>query len=45
MAKAVQKVVGKTHFRIKTNNTASKTRAKGGKGGNSNRCPACGRYI
>ena len=45
MAKAVQKVTGKTRFKIKTSNAASKTRVKGGKKGNPNRCPACGRFI
>lgn len=45
MARASQttKVRGRT--KIKTTKGATKTKTKGGKRGNPNRCPACGRFI
>ena len=45
MAKASQTIVIKGSTHIKTSKNATKTRVKGGKKGNPNRCPTCGRFM
>ena len=45
MARASQTTKTKGRTRIKIKSGATKTKVKGGRKGNPNRCPTCGRFI